>query len=120
VIVGQAWTSELETHRSAFPFANPAMLSSYVEIAPADPWETDMSDAVAHLTSAREALEDVELPVRGPFALLASYELDRASHSIDVALAALDECAHLSAVATAPAALHPEVASAGRTSVHSD
>lgn len=57
------------------------------------PWEATMADVVAHLVSAFSMLEEVTSQHPRPSVAMASY--DMASHSVCMALVALDECSSL-------------------------
>ncbi len=58
---------------------------------PCEPWESEMSDTVAHLVSAYAAVE--RLRKLTPTGQLAAVSCELASQSICTALVTLDECA---------------------------
>jgi hypothetical protein len=58
-------------------------------------WEADIADVVAHLTSANNTIVGHVAEPSGPVTTLMSFELNEATHCVQLALLALDEFSHI-------------------------
>jgi hypothetical protein len=58
-------------------------------------WEADIADVVAHLTSANNTIAGHVAEPSGPVTTLMSFDLNEATHCLQLALVALDEFSHI-------------------------